>query len=192
MLTQFIDYISGIYKISDELKERLANDIEIVEIPKRTLILKEGQRSDHVSFVFSGLLRAYYIKNNEEVCSRFMHENHICLSVISFYTRKPGYEFIETLEPTTIARLHNDKLQKIYNDHVEFNYVGRIWTEHYCSMTEQRLLMLRGQSAEEKYQFFMEQFPSLINRLPLKYIASYLGMNIETISRIRKKISMRH
>ncbi len=192
MLAQFIDYITGIYTISDELKERLANDIEIVELPKRACLLKEGQRSDHVAFVFQGLLRAYYIKNEEEICSRFMHENHICLSVISFYTRKPGYEFIETLEPTVIARLHHDKLQKIYRDHVEFNYIGRIWTEHYCSMTEQRLLLLRGQSAEDKYQFFVDQFPALVNRLPLKYIASYLGMNIETISRIRKKISMRH
>ncbi len=191
MLAQFIDYISGIYKISDELKERLANDIEIIELPKRTCLLKEGQRSDHVSFVFQGLLRAYYIKNEEEICSRFMHENHICLSVISFYTRKPSYECIETLEPTIIARVHHDKLQKIYRDHVEFNFVGRIWTEHYCSMTEQRLLLLRGQSAEDKYQFFVENFPALVNRLPLKYIASYLGMNIETISRIRKKISMR-
>jgi len=184
-----MQHISTIYPASDELKLRLERELEIVELPKRTMILREGQRNDHISFVLSGLLRAYYINNDEEVCSRFMPENHICFSVISFYTRKPGYEFIETVEPTVLARIHYDQLQQIYRDHMEFNFVSRVWTEHYCSMTEQRLYVLRRQSAEQRYLFFLENYPGLANRLPLKYIASYLGMNLETISRIRKKLS---
>jgi len=189
MLAPFINYINTIYPVSDSLKERLYSELEIVELPKRHCILNEGQRSDHISFVLSGLLRAYYLKGDTEICSRFMPENHICFSVISFYTRRPGYEYIETLEPTLMAQIHYDKLQKIYREHIEFNYVTRIWTEHYCSMSEQRLFLLRRQSAEDRYLFFLENYPSLIQRLPLTYIASYLGMNLETLSRIRKKIS---
>jgi len=189
MLASFIDYINSVYPVSDSLRDRLLNELEIIELPKRHCILKEGQRSDYISFVLSGLLRAYYLKESTEICSRFMPENHICFSVISFYTRKPGNEYIETLEPTVMAQIHHDKLQKIYREHLEFNYVTRIWTEHYCSMSEQRLYLLRGQSAEDRYLFFLEHYPSLLQRVPLTYIASYLGMNLETLSRMRKKIS---
>lgn len=192
MLEQFVKHITNIYPISDALKERLENELEIVELPKRAHILKDGERCGHIAFVLQGLLRAYYIKDDEEVCSRFMHENHICFSVISFYTQKPGYEYIETLEPTVLARISFDQLQRIYKEHIEFNFVTRVWTEHYCSMTEQRLYSLRKQTTEERYRFFTENFPTLVNRVPLKYIASYLGMNMETISRIRKKLSTRN
>ena len=189
MLSPFINYIKTIYPISDALADRLNNELEIIELPARHTLLKEGQRSDHISFILSGLLRAYYLKDGEEVCSRFMPENHICLSVISFYTRKPGYEYIETLEPTTLVRISYDALQKIYKEHIEFNYVSRVWTEHYCSMTEQRLYILRRQTTDERYRFFLENYPNLLQRVPLKYIASYLGMNLETLSRVRKKLS---
>ena len=189
MLSPFINFIDCVHPVSEALKERLLNDLEIIELPKRHCILKEGQRNDHISFVMSGLLRAYYMKDDADICSRFMPENHICFSVISFYTRKPGYEYIETLEPTLLAQIHYDKLQKIYRDHIEFNYVTRIWTEHYCSMSEQRLYLLRRQNAEDRYLFFLENYPTLLQRLPLTYIASYLGMKLETLSRVRKKLA---
>jgi len=189
MLAGFIQYIEQVIPMSKALRERLEHDLEIVEIPKHGVILKDGQRCDYVSFVLAGLLRAYYVKDEEEICSRFISEKHICFSVISFYTRKPSYEYIEAIEPSLLARIHHDALEKLYNDFPEFNYVTRKWTEHYCSMSEQRLFLLRRQTTEERYQSFLEIYPGLIQRVPLKYIASFLGMNTETVSRIRKRLS---
>jgi len=188
-LSKFITYINGIYPISDALQERLEQDLEVIELPKRHHLLREGERCDYGFFVIEGLLRYYYIKDDEEICSRFITENHIGISINSFYTRRPGYENIETLEPSLIARMHYDKLQKIYRDHIEFNYIARVWTEHYSSMTEHWFYLLRKQTAEERYLFFLDKYPTLLQRIPLTYIASYLGMNLETLSRIRKKIS---
>ena len=189
MLAQFINHISQIIPLSIELQQRLEHDLEIVEVPKHDIILKEGQRCDHVSFVLEGLLRAYYLKDGEEICSRFIAENHICFSVISFYTRKPSYEFIEALEYSVLARIRYEALERLYTDFPEFNFVSRKWTEHYCSMSEQRLFLLRRQTTEERYHSFVEIYPTLLQRVPLKYIASYLGMTTETVSRIRKKLS---
>ena len=192
MLSRFILYIDQLIPLSADLRERLEHDLEIVEIPKNEIILKDRQRCDHIAFVLEGLLGAYYMKDEERVFSRFIPENHICFSVISFYTRKPGYEYIVALEPTVMARIHFDALERIYKDFPEFNYVTRKWTEHYCSMSEQRLFLLRRQTTEERYQSFLEIYPTLIRRVPLKYIATFLGMNTETLSRIRKKLSRQH
>jgi CRP/FNR family transcriptional regulator, anaerobic regulatory protein len=189
MLTGFMNYVGGIIPLSTELKDRLESDLQIVEIGKQDIILKDRQRCDHISFVLKGLLRTYYLKDNEEICSRFVSENHVCVSIISFFTRKPGNEYIQALEPTILARIHFDALERIYRDFPEFNIVSRKWTEHYCCMSEQRQSLLRRQSAEERYRSFLELYPDLTQRIALKYIATFLGMNTETLSRIRKKWS---
>lgn len=190
MPSRFIKDIGKIYPLSDKLQEALSTYCEIIELPKRHLLLSEGQRSDYVYFVIQGLLRMYYLKDGMEITSRFMQEQHIVIAIPAFYTRKPAYEFIETLEPCTLGCIHYDTLQKLFREHMEFNYIARVWTEHYCSMSEQRLYLLRKQSAEGRYLYFMENYPSLLQRVPLKYIATYLGMNLETLSRVRKKLSM--
>lgn len=189
MPLDFINGINSIFPLSGELVAALGKYYEIIEYPKKTVLLRAGQTCDHVYFVINGLVRSYYIKDDEEVCSRFMDEQHIVISINSFYTRKPGYEFIEAVEDSTLARIHHDTLQKIYREHIEFNFIARVWTEHYCSMSEERLYLLRKQNTKERYLFFLENYPSLIQRLPLKYIASYLGMNLETLSRVRKQLS---
>jgi CRP/FNR family transcriptional regulator, anaerobic regulatory protein len=189
MASQFIKDIDKIYPLSEGLKEAIGIHSDIIEIPKKHMLLSEGQRSDYVYFVISGLLRMYYIKDGMEICSRFMHEQHIVISIPGFYTRKPAYEFIEALETCVLARIHYDKLQHLYKEFIEFNYIARVWTEHYCSMSEQRLFLLRKQSAEGRYLYFLENHPQLLQRIPLKYIATYLGMTLETLSRVRKKLS---
>jgi CRP/FNR family transcriptional regulator, anaerobic regulatory protein len=175
--------------MSEALRERLMNDLEIVEVPKRQVLLRDGQRADYLYVVLSGLMRSYYIKDDAEICSRFMKENHIVVSVNSFYSRQSGYEFIETMEDSVLARIHYDRLQQLYKDHDEFNHTARILTEHYFTLSEQRLYLLRKQKAEERWLFFTEHYADLINRVPLQYIATFLGMNLETLSRIRKKLA---
>jgi CRP/FNR family transcriptional regulator, anaerobic regulatory protein len=191
ILESLLAHLHQIKPLEPALHSRLINDLEIVEVPKKTMLLRDGQVADYLYVVLSGLLRSFYIKDGAEVCSRFMKENHIVVSVNSFYVRKPGYEFIETMENSTLARIHYDKLQQLYKDHDSFNYTARVLTEQYFALSEQRLYLLRKQKAEERYLFFLENYADLMNRVPLQYIATFLGMNLETLSRIRKKLSSR-
>lgn len=189
MLTPLIEFMHGIRPISAPLKTVLEQKLEIIELPKKTLLLKEGQACNHIHVVLSGILRMYYIKDAEEICSRFIDESLMAISVKSFYTGTPGYEYIETLEPCVLARIHRDDLELIYQQFDEFNYIARVITEQYFVKSEERLYLLRKQSAEERYRYFLDKYPHLIQRVPLMYIASYLGLSIETLSRIRKKIA---
>ncbi|HTF20874.1 MAG TPA: Crp/Fnr family transcriptional regulator [Chryseolinea sp.] len=191
MLRDFLTRLETIHSLSASLRDRLTKDLEILEVKKRDKLLRDGERADYLYVVLKGMLRSYYLRNGVEITSRFMLEYHIVVSVNSFYKRMPGYEFIEAMEDSTLARIHYDTLQKLYTDFIEFNYTARILTEHYFSFTEERLFLLRKQKTEDRYRYFVEQYPELLNRAPLGQIASYLGMNLETLSRIRAKISKR-
>lgn len=189
MLNDFLTHLETIHSLSPSLRDRLTKDLEILEVKKRDILLRDGERADHLYVVLKGMLRSYYLRNGMDITSRFMAEYHIVVSVNSFYKRIPGYEFIEAMEDSTLARIHYDTLQKLYRDFIEFNYTARILTEHYFSFTEERLFLLRKQKTEDRYRFFVEQYPALLNRVPLGHVASYLGMNLETLSRIRAKMS---
>jgi len=189
MLDPFLDHIHAIRPLSPPLRERLIKDLEIIEVSKKELLLRDGERADYLFVVLKGMLRSYYIRDGVEITNRFMLERHIVISVNSFYRRQPGYEFIEAMEPTTLARIHYNTLQQLYKDFIEFNYTARILTEHYFSSSEERLYLLRKQRAEDRYLYFIEHYPELLNKAPLGHIASFLGMNLETLSRIRKKLT---
>lgn len=188
MLSVLYNYISGIHPISAEIVAALDNRFEIKEAPKKQLLLKEGDTCHHLYFVIGGLVRIYHMEGEEEVCSLFIEEKYLFNSPQSFYMRRPGYEFIETLEPTTLARIHYDHLQQLYRTFPELNFIARVITENYFVKSEERLYLLRRKTAEERYRYFTDRYPTLLQRVPLKYIASYLGITIETLSRIRNKI----
>ena len=188
MLTNLLNYLNDIQPIAPELWIELERELEVVEVPKKTLLLKDGQRCDYVYVVLQGLLRMYYIKDGEEICSRFMEEGHMCISVYSFFSRNIGYEYIETLENCVMARIHYDTLQRIYKTHPEFNFNIRVVTEQYFIRSEERLYLLRKHQVDERYHYFADRYPSLLLRVPLKYIAGYLGTTVETLSRVRNKL----
>ena len=91
------------HALSDEMKNRLSTITEIKEYPKKHLLLQEGQVAEYACFVIKGLARAFYMLDGKETTSRFMDEGFVITSWISFYTRKPGYEYIETMEDSLAA-----------------------------------------------------------------------------------------
>ncbi len=188
MLSTLYDYIRNIHPINEEITDALDNSFEIIDVPKRHLLLKEGDTCHYLYLVLDGLVCIYHIEGDEEVSSLFIEEKYLFNSPQSFYLRKPGYEFIETLEPTTLARIHYNDLQKLYQAFPELNFIARVITENYFVKSEERLYLLRRKTAEERYRYFIDRYPTLLQRVPLKYIASYLGITIETLSRIRNKI----
>jgi CRP-like cAMP-binding protein len=188
MLDRLIERLNSIHPLQDDVAKRIISLVVIDEYPKKTLLLKEGQTANYVYFVLKGLARAYYYADEKEITSRFMDEGFVISSWISFYTRQPGNEYIETLEDTVVASFEYGVVQQLYAELIDFSIIGRKLTEHYLYLSEKRTKMLRKHSAEEKYKLFLEEHPSLIQRVPQKYIASYLGMNDETLSRVRAKM----
>ncbi|MFT3677511.1 MAG: Crp/Fnr family transcriptional regulator [Chitinophagaceae bacterium] len=187
MIEKLLDRLNALHPMDEQLTERIKEVTLISTYPAKTYLLRDGQICDRACMVVKGLARAYYVNEDRDITSRFMDEGFIITSWVSYYHQQPGDEFIETMEDTTLACIRYNDIQQLYRDYPQFNIVGRKQTEYSLYTSEMRTRMLRKQTAKERYTFFLQNHPDLLNRVPLKHIASYLGMNEETLSRIRNQ-----
>lgn len=173
--------------MSVTLSEKLNEIIQVKNLPKRTCLLKEGEISNEIYFVEKGFLRSFYVKDDKEITAWFMSENDVVISVTSFFKRVKSYESIETLEDSILHFIKYDELEDVYKNFPEFNLIGRLLTTHYYIQSEERVYNMRKQSASERYQFLIQKHPHILIRASLTQISSYLGVSLETLSRVRAK-----
>lgn len=117
-------------------------------------------------------------------------ENELVTSIYSLHQRMPALENIQAVEATWLLQLKVEEMEALYRAHPDFNISGRILLQQYCRDAELRAYLARIPDAEQKYRFFRAQYSHLDQRMPLKLIASYLGIRHETLSRIRKRIEL--
>lgn len=188
ILTPVLNYFHSITPLPQELVDDIVQRAVIREFKKNEFILEAGKVSNYTSWIISGLVRTYYQRDGEEITTKFLWEGAAITSLFSYYSRKPGNECIVAMEDTTLASMHYDDMQYLYKTYPVFNVIGRVITEQYLYMLEIEVYNLRKQKAEDKYQFIVKHVPQLLQRVPLKYLATYLGINLETLSRIRAKV----
>ena len=178
--------LAAVYPLSDELKERLIQLITVRKFKKGDILLRPGEVANHVYFISEGLLRAFYVDmGNKEYTVWIMKELDVMLSVFSFFFRQPGDQYIEALEDCELVFIDYDGLEAIYKEFMEFNIVGRVLTQKYYALSDERAMILRMKNID-RYGYMMEKYPDLLNRVFQKYMASYLGMTEGTFSRIKK------
>ncbi|MCA5004554.1 Crp/Fnr family transcriptional regulator [Sphingobacterium bovistauri] len=184
-----INIFERIHPLSENLKEKIFEGSDVIHIKKKDVLLNIGETSKYIYFIYNGSLRSYYLdQEGKDNTSWFLFENELAISVYSFFTQKPSFEAVETLEDCVLLRLSFKKLQQLYLEFPEFNYIGRILTEQYYIRSEEKANSLRMLSAKERYQQLIERYPEIIKRASLGYIASYLGITQHTLSRIRSKV----
>jgi len=184
-MKNLLSVLNSIHPISPALKQFLTDKLITRNIPRKEYLLQAGQVSRHVYFNKKGLLRSYYIDSGHEISSRFMKEGDMMVSGTSFFQQKEGAEFIQAIEDTTVFSICYDELQFAYRHFPELNIIGRILITKSYLLSEQRLHFIRMKQAKDRYKNMMTFFPDLILRVPAKYMASYLSVSEETLSRIR-------
>ena len=189
LLNALIQKLNGIQPISKELELELTERFKIEETKKGKILLYERNICKTLWFLCDGLLRSYHNIGDKEITSRIMYTGHIVISPGSFFTQTPAIESIESLADSTLAKLSFNDLQEIYRKFPEFNYHTRLIIEQYFFKQEQRLYMLRKHDAAAKYNFFLENYADYLKDIPQKYIASFLNIAPETLSRTRSKLS---
>lgn len=188
MVNDLLDRLNGLaqpWEINGELAFHITNKAEVRNFSEGDHILKKGQICTGAYFLVKGLARSYYITDNKQITSRLMEEGFIITSWLSFYRQQPSNEFIIAMEDCDTVYLGFNTINELYEKFPLFNIIGRRQVEYSFCQAEIRTQMLRGLTAEQRYRFFCDNNPSLLRRVPLKYIASYLGMSDETLSRIR-------
>jgi CRP/FNR family transcriptional regulator, anaerobic regulatory protein len=193
LLIERLNSLARPHTMPDLLEKRLKESAVICRFACGKYILRKGQVCNGTHFLVKGLARSYYSEGAKEVTSRLMQEGFIITSWLSFYQQEASLESIIAMEDCDTIFIPYSTINSLYDDFPIFNVIGRRQVEYSFSQSELRVQMLRGLSALERYSFFCRTHSSLLQRVPLKYIASYLGMSDETLSRIRsnyKKIAV--
>ena len=161
-------------------------------IKRKQLYLHRGEICSYSTFVVRGCLRGYTIDDNglEHVLS-FAPADWWIADMYSFISQEPAYLNIDALEDSVVLRLSKENLEKLYAEVPKFERYFRILVEKSLVAHQQRLLNNMTFTAEERYQEFCRLYPSLIDRLPQKQIAAYLGVSPEFFSRMRSKLLRR-
>ena len=150
--------------------------------------MKIGHVNENIYFINQGLIRCFYLIDDKEVSSWFMKEGDVMISVESFFKQSVSYESMQAVEDSVVLYITYTELQFLYENFSEFNFIGRVLTERYYTLSEVRLHSIRFKSARKKYAYLMRNHSELILRVPSKYLASYLGINEVTLSKIKGDI----
>ncbi len=134
-------YLNSIKQLSPNIDEHLSLVLKEKTFLKKEYLLKTNQVCKNIWFIKNGLVRCFYNKNSIEVCSWFMKEGDMVISVESFFKQKAGFENIQALEDTTVYYIEYSQLQEMYHTFPEFNFIGRVLTEKYYTLSEERLFL---------------------------------------------------
>jgi len=157
--------------------------------PKKACLLRAGEVCNFEGFIVKGSLRKYYIDDNgNEVIIQFGIENGWISDIASFSDRKPGNLFIECLEDTELLLLDPNSKESLLSQVPKFERFYRKLVEKNVSTMQNRLYFSIAKTAEQKYLDFLEHYPSIPQRVPQHYIASYLGMTPEFLSKVRARL----
>ncbi|MFP2997822.1 Crp/Fnr family transcriptional regulator [Spongiivirga sp. MCCC 1A20706] len=163
--------------------------LSIKEVDAGEYLLRQGKICKHIAFIESGLFRLYYLNDGKEVTNCFCKENTLTTSYSSLILQKPSDIAIQAIEPSRLIILSNDSLQKLYKTHSFWQQLGRIAAENEFITTEEHNRFLKDVSATNRYQLLLEKDKQLLQRVPLNYLATYLQITPETLSRIRNKLA---
>jgi CRP-like cAMP-binding protein len=182
------NYLSNFVPLSDEewndFNLCLAKDV----VPKKTMIIKEGQRCDFIAFVVGGIFKFYHVKEGEEKITAFFSVGDVVTNYRSFLTGNPSEHYIEAISDSTIFKITRNDLLSLYEKHRNFDRLGRLIAENVYLDITKRLDSFLNLSPENRYKELLNRNSRLLHEVPQYMIASYLGVKPETLSRIRAKM----
>jgi CRP/FNR family transcriptional regulator, anaerobic regulatory protein len=170
-----------------EMQQAIDSTLIHQTIKKNEVILKAGEVSEKIYFIEKGLLRAYYLINGEEVSAWFKRENEFIVSIGSFYTGKPSYEYIEAIEDSEVWYISKSQMDEYCARSIEFALVALLHTRPVLIEWDELLYCTRKQNSKARFDLFMKTKSDLLHRVPDKFLASYLGMTPETFSKVKTK-----
>ncbi len=178
-------HLQRFYAISDEDFGKMAHFFAVKEFKPRDFLIRESELEEHVFFVVKGVLRKFFRRNKHEVVTQFYVEGDFAHAAVSFYTGEPSVYSIEAIEPTTCLCMRKADFELLLSQSCEFEKLYRqVLTNLYVKKDMNEYQKAR-QSKKERFLKFCKEQPDLLQRIPQKYLASYLEMAPETFCRLK-------
>ena len=185
MKDQFFQAMQLIAPLQENTIKDIDQCLSPVHFSKNKVIVKEGEHSTNMYFVVKGAARAFYFHQEKEYTDWFVFENMFMCSLLSFFGRLPSGQTIETLEVSDMLMLTRSQLDELCEKYPDMQKLNSIILRQSLVTLQQNVIDQRFKTAQQRYVILLQTYPQVIQRVPLRYIASYLGVTQETLSRIR-------
>nr|WP_314561390.1 cyclic nucleotide-binding domain-containing protein [uncultured Capnocytophaga sp.] len=183
---ELVAYLNAETHIPTETLSPLVHNLFVrQEVKKYDLLLKAKSHSQKLFYVEEGLLRAYYTKKKKDITHNFFMEKMFYLPVENIYYGQPSPFFLETLEESTVWVATFPEVERVVNEHQELERLMRLLLVSAIKSLTERLYTLKFQTAQERYDLLLKNYPQILLRAPLGHIASLLGITQQTLSVIR-------
>lgn len=174
-----------IYRLPDPARSEYAAAWQPMAHPKGHHLLREGGVNNYLYFIPKGVARIYYHKQDKEVTEWLALDGTFFFSIRSFFERTPSHLAIHLLEPSELLALHHNDLMRLCDRYHEVEKLFRRMITSSLILSQIRMESIQFETAQQRYQRLLELNPDILQRVSLAYIASYLGITQETLSRVR-------
>lgn len=186
-----LEQVQKSFGVNPQQAEVMIGYCEYRQFDKKTVLTEEGEMENYLNMVMSGLVRKYYKKGKNEVTLQLATEGHIIHSEISFLERVPSPVVVETIEPTTLISLHYSSYLSALENLPGADKMGRIMLTGMFVKKDERHFKQLHLTTRERFLEYMNEHPHMLQRVPQKYLASYLNIKPETFSRLKHLVKLK-
>jgi CRP-like cAMP-binding protein len=189
MHSALLKIFNSIVPLKLEEEELIKTSFKPFKVSKGDYFLKFGEINKHIGFINKGLVRYFIHKNDDEATFEFTKEGDFIADYQSFSQKKPSIQNIQAIEDCELLVIDYQATQDIFTNTQYGNLIGRIIIEHRFDVMVNQLLSIYMQNQEERYKHFVANYSDLTQRIPQYLIASYVGIQPQSLSRIRKRFA---
>ena len=186
----FINYLLQYGQLNRQQIELIEGSIQVLELDRGQYFSEAGKISNRVGFILDGILRVcYYDKDGNEITRYFVDEQNFAVDLNSFNNRIASSEYIEAIVPTKLLVFSREALNNLSQTIIGWDAIMAKITSKALMEKVNRISPMMGEDAKTRYLEFFKRFPTLANRIPLNYLASYIGITKNSLSRIRNELN---
>lgn len=192
MVKGFLEYMGRYIVLTSAEEEMLSEILEVRTYDKRVRLTDFGEVEQYLNFVVKGLIRKYFMRGKEQVIKSIAKEGSILASSVSYFSRIPSRYIVETIEPSVVVSISRDNLEKLFESGDRWERVGMKMMADFLIDKEYWLLDMIRFTPRERFLRFVKEQPDLVQRVPQKYLASYLHIKPETFSRLKHLVPVKN
>ncbi|GGW62255.1 CRP-like cAMP-binding protein [Winogradskyella epiphytica] len=181
------DFLMSLVSFSKDELNDILNHFEKESVLKNEVLVQQGDICNYLYYVEQGMGRSYYLnESGREITQWFFGVGKFMTSADSFFQKSPSLYYLEVLEDSVLYRISKSNIDKLFEKYPKMEKLGRLASIEMLTRVVNKLNAIQFQTAKERYDYMLAEFPDIVYQVPLGHIASYLGMSQETLSRIRK------
>jgi CRP-like cAMP-binding protein len=179
--------LSAIHPVSEKFKSAVEKELIPLSLPKNHLLLEAPKISEHAYFLDTGFAMSFTYINGEKCIENFWRKEQIVVSAKSFFERVPSLEFIRLMDQSEVFCISHASVMQLFSEFPEANFIYRVVMNRYYEHMKEKIRDMHYLTAEQRHEKLLKTFPGIEQIISQEFIASYLGITPQSLSRIKRQ-----